>query len=218
MKARHASAPDAAPPAKDPDSAVPGEPSAPGDAATGGTPGLGIGTRLRTIRTARGLSQRELARRSGVANGLISLIEQDRTSPSVSSLKRILDGIPMTLAEFFALETPPGKRIFFTADELTRLVSGTLTVRQVGDSRGRSLQILHERYEPGADTGETMLRHEAEEGGLVLRGQIEITVGDQCQVLRAGDAYYFDSRLPHRFRNLGADSCEIVSACTPPSF
>ena len=149
MKARHASAPDAAPPAKDPDSAVPGEPSAPGDAATGGTPGLGIGTRLRTIRTARGLSQRELARRSGVANGLISLIEQDRTSPSVSSLKRILDGIPMTLAEFFALETPPGKRIFFTADELTRLVSGTLTVRQVGDSRGRAARALHSPVFPG---------------------------------------------------------------------
>ncbi len=218
MTARHASAHDAKPLVKDLDRPVTGEATAPDDAVAGGTPGLGIGTRLRTIRTARGLSQRELARRSGVANGLISLIEQDRTSPSVSSLKRILDGIPMTLAEFFALETPPGTRIFFTADELTRLVSGALTVRQVGDSRGRSLQILHERYEPGADTGETMLRHDAEEGGLVLRGQIEITVGDQCQMLRAGDAYYFDSRLPHRFRNLGADPCEIVSACTPPSF
>jgi mannose-6-phosphate isomerase-like protein (cupin superfamily) len=43
-------------------------------------------------------------------------------------------------------------------------------------------------------------------------------VGDQRRVLGPGDAYYFDSRLPHRFRNIGEEVCEIVSACTPPSF
>ncbi|HEV3179388.1 MAG TPA: helix-turn-helix domain-containing protein, partial [Steroidobacteraceae bacterium] len=51
-----------------------------------------VGTRLRSVRTTFGLSQRELARRAGVTNGLISLIEQNRVSPSVSSLKKVLDG------------------------------------------------------------------------------------------------------------------------------
>jgi len=37
-------------------------------------------------------------------------------------------------------------------------------------------------------------------------------------VLSVGDAYHFNSRLPHRFRNPGSDVCIIVSACTPPSF
>ena len=59
-----------------------------------------VGARLRSIRTTFGLSQRELARRAGVTNGLISLIEQNRVSPSVSSLKKVLDGVPMPLAEF----------------------------------------------------------------------------------------------------------------------
>jgi mannose-6-phosphate isomerase-like protein (cupin superfamily) len=35
-------------------------------------------------------------------------------------------------------------------------------------------------------------------------------------VLKAGDAYLFDSSLPHRFRNTGDSVVEIVSACTPP--
>ena len=63
-----------------------------------------IGGRLRFIRARQKLSQRELAKRSGVTNSTISLIESNQMNPSVGALKRILDGIPMGLAEFFALE------------------------------------------------------------------------------------------------------------------
>ena len=63
-----------------------------------------------------------------------------------------------------------------------------------------------------------MLSHDAEEGGVILSGRLEVTVGNKVQVLTAGDAYRFNSRLPHRFRNTGSEDCVIVSACTPPSF
>jgi mannose-6-phosphate isomerase-like protein (cupin superfamily) len=109
--------------------------------------------------------------------------------------------------------------VFFAAEELVELGSGGISYRQVArDLSERALQILHERYAPGADTGETMLRHESDEGGVVIRGRLEVTVGDQRRVLGPGDAYYFDSRIPHRFRALGEEECEVVSACTPPSF
>jgi mannose-6-phosphate isomerase-like protein (cupin superfamily) len=53
---------------------------------------------------------------------------------------------------------------------------------------------------------------------VVVRGRIELTVGGESRVLGAGDAYYFSSALPHRFRNLSKDDCEIVSASAPPTF
>ena len=180
---------------------------------------LHIGERLRAIREGRGLSQRELARRAGVTNGMISLIEQGKTSPSVASLKKVLEGIPISLAEFFADEPPAKERVFFRASELATLAEGAISFRQIGDNlAGRRLQILHEFYEPGADTGKAMLRHDSEEGGVIVRGAIEITAGEHRRTLKAGDAYYFDSRLPHRFRNVGKEQCEIISACSPPSF
>lgn len=176
-----------------------------------------LGARLRAVREERGLSQRELARRAGVTNATISLIEKNKSSPSVSSLKKVLDGIPMTLAEFFALELPPSDQIFFRAGELPEFTDEGVSFRQLGGDKNRhSLQILRERYAPGADTGETMLSHESEEGGIVLKGRIEVTVGEQQRVLGPGDGYYFDSRTPHRFRNVGDEDCEIISACTPP--
>lgn len=179
--------------------------------------GSDLGSRLRAIREERGLSQRELARRAGVTNATISLIEKNKSSPSVSSLKKVLDGIPMTLAEFFALELPPADQIFFRAGELPEFSEHGVSFRQLGGDKSRQkLQILRERYAPGADTGETMLSHESEEGGIVLSGRIQITVGDQQRVLGPGDGYYFDSRAPHRFRNVGDEACEIISACAPP--
>ena len=174
---------------------------------------IDVGARLRSVRTSIGLSQRELARRAGVTNGLISLIEQNRVSPSVSSLKKVLDGVPMSLAEFF---TP---QAFFAAEELVELGNPEVSLRLVAAQRpGRQLTLLHERYAPGAATGEEMLAHRGEEAGMVIRGRIELTVSGAARVLGPGEAYYFASQLPHRFRNVGREPCEIISACTPPTF
>lgn len=178
-----------------------------------------LGARLRQLRQQAGLSQRELAKRAGVSNAIISLIEQNRSSPSVGILKKVLDGLPLTLADFFSPPPEGQPQVFFAAGDLVELGGGRISYRQVGqDMAGRAIQILHERYAPGADTGSAMLQHDSEEGGVILRGQLEVTVADQRRVLSAGDAYYFDSRTPHRFRNLGDEECEVVSACTPPSF
>ena len=178
----------------------------------------GVGPRLRAIRTLYGFSQRELARRAGVTHATISLIESERVSPSVASLKKVLDGIPLALAEFFTFDVDAPRRIFYRAAELPDVGSGDVVFRLVGGERQRrAMTVLHEIYAPGADTGETMLVHEGEEGGVVVRGEIELTVAGETRRLGRGDAYYFESRLPHRFRNPGEEPCEIVSANAPPS-
>lgn len=180
----------------------------------------GLGTRLKRMRQVFGLTQRELARRAGVTNGAISLIEQGRVSPSISSLKKILDGIPMSIAEFFTLDLAAPDEVFLAAADLAEIAFGDrISYRMVGRRlKDRSLQMLHEFYQPGADTGEAMLRHDGEEAGIVVRGRLLVTVGDQERALGAGDAYYFQSRIPHRFRNPFDEVCEVISANTPPTF
>ncbi len=185
-----------------------------------------VGARLRSLRVQFGLSQRQLAEAAGVPHGQISMIETNRSSPSVASLRKILGGFGITMSEFFEPETEMHKDVFFRADELTDLTSRlyqtedgkrqTMSLRQVGDARHYGLQILHERYEPGADTGEDMIEHDASEGGIVVSGQIEVTVGNATRVLEQGDAYLFHSREPHRFRNTSDEPAIVISACTPP--
>ncbi len=178
-----------------------------------------LGLRLKTLRARRGLSQRKLAQIAGVSNATVSLIEHGRTDPSMGLLRKILDSLGVSFADFFASDTRTTEKYFYSRDELSEIGSGPISYLQVGsDLSEGQLQILYERYDPGADTGRSMLSHDAEEGGIVLQGRLEVTVGNQVQVLATGDAYRFNSRLPHRFRNSGKEQCIVVSACTPPSF
>jgi transcriptional regulator with XRE-family HTH domain len=179
-----------------------------------------VGSRLRQVREANALSQRALAKATGISNATISLIESGKLNPSVAVLKRILDGIPMHLAAFFATEpdefAPP---VVYRSGDLAEIASGKISYRQVGHQiANRRIQILHERYQLGADTGKLALEHIGEEGGVVIRGRLEVTVDGKRHVLGPGDAYYFDSSRPHHFRNVGTECCEVVSACSPPSF
>lgn len=177
-----------------------------------------IGTRLRAVRKRLSLSQRALARLAGVPSSTVSLIESGHTNPSVGSLKRLLDAMKMSLGDFFNLELAVPDQVFFRADEFTQISRGKVSYRQVGTPGASSVQILHETYQPGSDSGRVLLSHEGEEGGVIIQGRLEVTVGDQTRVLRAGEAYLFSSKVPHRFRNTGEDVCIAVSACTPPTF
>ena len=189
---------------------------------------MDVGSRLKAARKSKGLSQRDLAERAGMTSGAISLIEQNKSSPSVASLKRLLDAVSMTMSEFFSdIEEETAPKYFFSASEFTELspqdaglgdAAARVSLRQLGNASQHALQLLHETYPPGADTGPDMLAHESEEAGVVVSGVIEITVANQVRVLNPGDGYLFDSRLPHRFRNIGDIPCIVVSACTPPSF
>ena len=190
-------------------------------------PAFDIGARLLAMRRAAGLSQRQLAEKAGVPHAQISIIETNRSSPSVATMRKILSGLNLTMADFFDPERAAPDGPFFTESDLVDLTSklnmagaqdatGRITFRQIGDARRHNLQILHEVYEIGSDTGATRLEHFSNEGGYVIEGALEVTVGEEVRVLTAGQSYMFDSRIPHRFRNVHSGPTVVISACTPP--
>lgn len=179
-----------------------------------------IGDRLKELRLRRKLSVRAVALRSGISHSSISLIERDLISPSLDTLHAVLDALGTTLSGFFLdiqAASPPSP--FCRAADMTEIGRlDAISYRVIGMGfPNRSMLMLHETYAPGADTGEAF-SHSAQEGGMVVRGAVEISVGGRTEVLRPGDGYYFDSRQPHRFRNASDGPSEIVSAITPPTY
>ena len=176
-----------------------------------------IGRRLYDIRMQSGLSQRELARRAGLTHGTVSFIERNKISPSIGTMRQILDCLNLTLSDFFARETEPA-RYFFSRDDLIDVGSGGVSLLQVGNSLvGRPLQVLLEIYPPGSESARAPYRADGgEEGGVVVSGEIEATVGNEVRILRRQDAYLFPTSMPHKMRNVGDVECIIVSATTPP--
>jgi len=179
-----------------------------------------IGSLLRELRRRRGLGVRELALRSGISHSSISLIERDRMSPSIDTLSAILDALGTTLTGFFAeMSVAAPYSPFYPAGEWVEVGKAqTISYRVLGMNHpNRQILMLHETYAAGADSG-APYSHSAQEAGVVVRGAVEVTVGDQSRVLREGDGYYFDSRIPHRFRNVSGGTSAIISAVTPPTY
>lgn len=179
-----------------------------------------IGHHIKELRTRRKLTVRELAVRSGISHATISLIERDRTSPSIDTLSAMLDALGTTLVGFFGdiPQTIPYSP-FYAREALVEIGdASTVSYRMLGMNHpNRHLLMLHETYQPDADSG-APFSHKAQEAGFVLRGELEVTVGEQTRVLRSGEGYYFDSQMPHQFRNVGKTPAEVISAVTPPTY
>ena len=110
------------------------------------------------------------------------MIEKNSVSPSISSLKKVLNGIPISLVEFFANDSNVEKnqQVVYTAAEFMDIGSGNIKMLLVGKSFPRRQMIfLIESYAVGADTGTEMLQNDAEEGGYIIEGKIELTVGEK---------------------------------------
>ncbi|NQY63813.1 MAG: cupin domain-containing protein [Alteromonadaceae bacterium] len=182
---------------------------------------MDVGKKLKSIRLRRNISQRELAKRAGVTNSTISMIEKNSVSPSISSLKKVLNGIPLSLVEFFSddFDSEKNQQVVYKQEELMDISTGDVHMHLVGKSfPRRQMTFLIETYPPGADTGMEMLQNDSEEGGYVIEGKIELTVGDEVFILNANDSYYFDNNKQHRFKNIFDTVCKIVSATTPSNF
>ncbi|CAM3836752.1 cupin domain-containing protein [Parendozoicomonas haliclonae] len=182
---------------------------------------MDVGARLKAVRKMHGLSQRELAKRAGVTNSTISMIEKNSVSPSVSSLKKTLSGIPMSLVEFFStdIDVIAKEPVIYRAEELLEMNAGDISMKIIGKNRSnRAMSFMDEVYPVGSDTGEEMLSHEGEEAGMVVAGVLELTVGHEVYHLSPGDSYYFESSRPHRFRNTGEEDCRLISCTTPANF
>ncbi|PSJ46788.1 transcriptional regulator [Zobellella endophytica] len=179
-------------------------------------PGLAPGQRLARLRQQLGLSQRRVAELSGLTHSAICTIEQDKVSPAVSTLQKLLKVYGMSLSAFFAEPVSPRRnRVVINPEELIEIGSRGVSFKLVHNgNRKRALGFLIETYAPGTSTG-GHLKHQGEETGTVLEGEIELTVDGEVYSLKTGQSYVIDTGLPHTFTNISDRECRIISAHTP---
>ncbi len=178
---------------------------------------LAVGSRLKAVREAAGLSQRELAKRAGVTNATVSMIEQETHAPSLASLHRLLTSIPISLADFFALPVSQKNALFYDEADLAVVSRGAADLRVLGsERREKKLQMFLERYKPGAGTGDDPIIFDGETAVIVVEGTIEVEANGGVRRLTKGGGYQLFGRVPYRLRNVGKTVAVIACACTPP--
>ncbi len=146
--------------------------------------------RLKLIRETFGLSQRELAKRAGVTNSSISMIELGQVSPSIQSLERILSAIPISLSVFFGFQLDSKVRVAREAKQ--------------GDSflhAGDQLSVRYIEVAVNSSTVPAMLDCDA--SGVIVTGNAQLKSILAEEPLGAADTFYVPSRQLHQFINSG---------------
>ncbi|EKY4214193.1 XRE family transcriptional regulator [Vibrio alginolyticus] len=180
-----------------------------------------IGKNIVQLRKKHGLSQRELAERAGITHSAISSIENGKVSPSVSSLQKIVNVFSLSLSEFFTFEQPSNDEVKVVIKPLDLVEIGSETVSMKLVTNGDKDQVigfLIEEYAPYGTTGAAEIKHEGEEIGTVLEGEITLEYKGQSHVITAGESYIIDTTKPHRFTNHTDKACRMISAHTPTTF
>jgi len=82
-----------------------------------------------------------------------------------------------------------------------------VTWEMLGELPGRTVDFLRVTYPPGGTSSSNggLMRHPGCEYGMVLRGELILTLGFDEIRLRPGDAISFESTTPHRYRNDGTE-------------
>jgi transcriptional regulator with XRE-family HTH domain len=180
-----------------------------------------LGREIRGLRKARGLTLAAVAQASGLSVGYLSLLERNRSTPSINALLAISRALGVTISWFFeAGEVPETERDLVVRRTRRRRLDFApgISDELLSPSLAGALELLSSRFRPGAASGEVPYTHEGEEAGIVLRGQLELWVDGKVFLLEAGDSFGFSSSLPHRYRNPGSEEAEVIWAITPPSY
>jgi transcriptional regulator with XRE-family HTH domain len=165
---------------------------------------VNVGRRLRELRTKLNLSVRALAEQSSLNVNTLSLIENGKTSPSVSTLQQIAAALKTPITAFFEIETPPQRIVHQKSDHrlAAAFAYGTLTNLGAGFARS-GLEPFIVTLEPFADSGDTPIVHTGLEFVFCLDGCLSYEVEGQIFTLEPGDSLLFEAHLPHRWRNAG---------------
>jgi transcriptional regulator with XRE-family HTH domain len=178
------------------------EAKAPAAQAPGADPdgSVRFGAQIRQRRQLRGMTIQELAEATGLTKGHLSQVERDLASVSVASLVRLCDALDISVGSLF---DKPATNYVARADRpLINFGGAGVEEYLLTPSTESRVQVIEQVIDPGGGGGDEQysLRAEAEFVHL-LRGRLEVRVGDETIVLSAGDSLTFSAREPHTWRN-----------------
>jgi transcriptional regulator with XRE-family HTH domain len=172
-----------------------------------------IGEHIRRLRTERGLSARAFAAQTGFSPSFISQLENGQVSPSLGSMQKIAEALSVTLGEFFAAAETGDEALIVHPDERRRLDS-TWTdahLEALGAMAGsRRLEPVLAIFGPGGMSGKHPHAPSREEFAFVVKGEVTLTLADEENVLRAGDAVTLPPQAPRLWENRSKAVAEVL--------
>jgi transcriptional regulator with XRE-family HTH domain len=176
-------------------------------------------TLFRRTREKRGQSLKQIGQATGLTQSFLSQVENNRTSPSVASLRKIAEALGTSIGTFFAGGSPNGRLVRRETRAVLMHPKRRWRDSLLTPTLSGKLQVIFTEIEPGGGSGDEPYSHQSDEECVVLlKGKLDFWVGDEHYRMKTGDSLTFESRIPHKNRNPGPGRAEVLWVMTPPSY
>jgi len=175
-----------------------------------------VGPCLRSLREERGLSLRELADESGVSVNTISLIENCRSTPSVTTLQKISAALRVPIVALFDAKQDEPSVIHTRAGEREQAYFHHGYLEDMGQELSvSSFRPFLVTLEPESNSGIDPLVHTGYEFVFCLRGRIAYQIENKRYLLEPGDSIFFEAHMPHCWQNLSTEPSQKILVLCP---
>jgi transcriptional regulator with XRE-family HTH domain len=180
---------------------------------------MGLGSKIRKRRREQGLTISELSSRTDLAVSMLSQVERDVVTPSISSLRRIASALQVPAFYFLIEEHDMDRMVVRASDRRTlRLPGYHATYYLLTPSLDTRIEMISLELGPGEASAESPMAHEGEECLTLVQGRLKVVMPTHETILEAGDSAFFQPMLPHQVINIGDKPAIAICAITPPSF
>jgi len=191
-----------------------------GAQAPGAQPGARLGRDLRALRKNRGITLTELAARVNRSVGFLSQAERGLSELGIDDLRAVAKVLEAPLSWFLVHDAVPEAERGYVVRAAGRRRIGSaesgLVEELLSPDLGGSFEVILSVFQPGA-ARRAFLTRETEETGYLVRGELELWIGQRHFHLKAGDSFRINAE-PARWRNPGTTATEVVWVIAPPTY
>jgi len=201
-----------------------------------------LGRRIREERLGRQWTLEQFSEKTGLSKSFLSQIERGNTEPSITSLKKIAAQFGFSVVNLFPNGQGADESWGYNNRPAEQISNTPSYVREVAVVRAgkrkrialpgsnvvydlmtpdmkRKLEVMYMHVSQGKNSGEEpMLDSPGEKLCIVMKGVLELCVGEEVYRLEQGDTLYYPADVPHSWRAVAGDSIEVIWILTPPSF
>ena len=177
---------------------------------------MDLGNKIRELRLKKNYTQEDLANRCELTKGYISQLENNHTSPSITTLSEILEVLGTNLADFF-YEDKMEKIVFTRLDQSDKKFEEYEITWLIPTSQQHNMEPILITIDKEGQTIEDS-PHEGQEFGYVLEGEVVVVVGGKSHVCKKGETFYFTTDKNHYIKNAKEKLAKVIWVSSPPNF
>ncbi len=169
---------------------------------------MDIGSMIRAIRKRKNITIAQICEQTGLSQGFMSQLENNKTSPSLATLESIAAVLNVSLAHILLSREERINVVKKDERPLTSIGKQPMKVYELGITRHMRVTLVE--LPAGYASSDKMIAHEGEEIHTIVEGQLRVEYGSEVAELSAGDSFSWSAVVPHRVTNIGEDTAKVL--------